>query len=205
KTSVPGPDSGGVMTVLAADDEPVVRQVLVNHLGSAGYRTLCASSGAEALSLIETEPVDLVLLDVMMPRLSGYEVCRRIRQRFGPEELPVIFLSAQSRVADRVAAFYEGGNDSLTKPISKTELLSRVEAHLTLLASHRRRASELKALQGLLSICEKCHRIRDDQGEWIQMEVYIDQRSEARFSHGYCPQCAENLAREFDLDLELSE
>ena len=82
--------AGDIPVILAVDDEPVVRQVLANHLSPAGYRLLRASSGSEALSVLAKEAVDLVLLDVMMPRMSGYEVCRQIREAHPLEELPVL-------------------------------------------------------------------------------------------------------------------
>lgn len=175
--------------ILIIDDEPIVRQVLSNHLGLRGYRLLSASSGVEALEVLASESVDLVLLDVMMPRMSGYEVCRRIREQHSLEELPVIFLSAKTRASDRVAGFEEGGNDFLSKPIAKKELLARVQTQLKLLTAHRAQAEELKVLSGLLPICAYCKSIRDDDGAWNPLESYIDRHSEAAFSHGVCPDC----------------
>lgn len=144
--------------------------------------------GLEAMDLLggssdpRTANVDLVLLDIMMPRMSGYEVCRRIREDYSREDLPVIFLSAKNHASDRIAGFEEGGNDYLAKPIAKQELLKRVETHLELLRSHRIQAEELKVLRGLLTICSNCKRIRDDD-RWGPLETYIDNHSEATFSH----------------------
>ena len=123
-------------SVLVVDDEPVNRQVLVNHLGAAGYRITQAASGSEALRAIEQQLPDLILLDVMMPRMSGYEVCRSLRQRFPLEELPVLFLTAKSQPADLVVGLAAGANDYLPKPIAKAELLARVETHLALRSVH---------------------------------------------------------------------
>ena len=159
---------------------------------------MIAASGREALGLLERESADLVLLDVMMPRMSGYEVCRRIREEHALEELPVVFLSAKTRTADRVAGFHEGGNDYLCKPIAKSELLSRVGTHLRLRAVHRSQAEEVKVLRGLLPICSMCKKIRDDQGNWTQIETYIHTHSEAVFSHGFCPECAREYYPDFD-------
>ncbi|MCP4963080.1 MAG: response regulator transcription factor, partial [Actinomycetia bacterium] len=133
--------------------------------------------------------IDLVLLDVMMPRMSGYQVCRTIREQRSRDELPVIFLSAKNRDTDRVAGFEEGANDYLAKPIARSELLARVEAHLELLEVHRGQLEEDLVLRGLLPICCVCKKIRDDGGYWNQLEVYIHQHSEAEFSHGICPEC----------------
>ncbi len=124
--------------LLVVDDEPVIRQVLANHLAALGCRLTQASSGREALRLLENDDFDLVLLDIMMPKMSGYEVCEVLRRKASLEELPVIFLTAKNRVSDLVTGFASGANDYLTKPVAKNELLARVGAHLRLLDAHRR-------------------------------------------------------------------
>lgn len=134
-----GLSPAGACTILIVDDEPVIRQVLTNYLDASKYRSLQAPNGPEALRLLAEERCDLVLLDVMMPRMSGYDVCRRIRERLPPQALPVIFLTAKDQVADLVAGFSAGANDFLTKPISKSELLARVKTHLDLLLINRSR------------------------------------------------------------------
>jgi len=88
-----------------------------------------------------------------------------------------------------VAGFEVGGSDYLTKPIARRELQARVSAHLALLQAHRAQAGEVKILRGLLPTCAACKKIRDEDGEWHQLEVYITERSEAAFSHGICPAC----------------
>lgn len=119
--------------ILVVDDEPVNRQVLVNFLTPQNYALTQATNGPEALALLEQgyKP-DLVLLDVMMPRMTGYEVCQTIRQRWAANEMPVVFLSAKSQVSDVVVGLQAEANDYLTKPISKDELLARIETHLNL-------------------------------------------------------------------------
>ena len=185
--------SDSTFTVLIVDDEPVIREVLASHLRAAHHRAVQAAGGEEALRQLETESIDLVLLDVMMPKMSGYQACREIRRQRTREELPIIFLSAKNQVEDLVSGFADGANDYLTKPIGKRELLARVSTHLDLLAMHREQAEEVETLRGLLSICSSCKKIRDDDGEWRQMESYIDDHSEASFSHGICPSCTEEL------------
>ena len=184
--------------ILAVDDEPVVRQVLANHLRSAGHRVLRAASGQEALEILHEQEVDLVLLDVMMPKMSGYETCRVIREQWSMENLPVLFLSAKDQVDDRMIGFAEGANDYLHKPISKNELVARVEIHLRLLKAHRSRWEEVKVLRGFLPICAQCKKIRDDQdgGYWAELESYLDSHSEATLTHGLCPECAHDIVRE---------
>jgi signal transduction histidine kinase len=124
--------------ILLVDDEPINLLVLRNHLAGKSYQLVEASGGEEALELInKSEPFDLVLLDIMMPRVSGYKVCERLRETYSVNDLPVIFLSAKNQVADLVHSFSIGANDYLSKPIAKHELLTRVETHLKFLDINR--------------------------------------------------------------------
>ncbi len=136
-TAEPRPAGEDSARILVVDDEPVIRQVLVNQLAAEGYAITQATSGAEALAQIEECLPDLVLLDVMMPRMSGYEVCRTLRKRNSLEELPVVFLTAKGQPSDLVVGLAAGANDYLPKPVSKSELLARVRTHLALLDVHR--------------------------------------------------------------------
>lgn len=125
--------AAGGLRVLVVDDEPVNVQALVNFLTLAKYDVVTATDGREALDLLAGErPCDIVLLDVMMPKLSGFDVCQRIRERYSPAELPVILLTAKNRVSDLVMGFGAGANDYLTKPFVSDELLARVSVHLEL-------------------------------------------------------------------------
>lgn len=128
----------GGLKILVVDDEPVNRRVLENHLTVAGYEVVEANSGNEALKLLDGEHVfSLILLDVMMPGISGYEVCEKIREKFSASYLPVILLTAKNTVNELVIGFNSGANDYLTKPFSKSELLSRLKTHINLNTIHR--------------------------------------------------------------------
>lgn len=128
----------GSIDILIVDDEPVNRRVLENHLTVAGYQVTITSNGKEALSILDQgKPFDLVLLDVMMPGMSGYEICEHIRKTYLTSELPIILLTAKNRVSDLVIGFNVGANDYLTKPFSKDELLSRIKTHLNLNGIHK--------------------------------------------------------------------
>lgn len=119
--------------ILVVDDELVNLQVLYNHLTLEGYSVVRVSSGQEAIDLIEGKnSFDLVILDIMMPRMSGFEVCYKIREKYSPSQLPVIMLTAKNQIADLVEGFDAGANDYLGKPFSKDELLSRLKTHLRL-------------------------------------------------------------------------
>jgi two-component system sensor histidine kinase ChiS len=116
--------------ILIVDDEPVNRQVLVNYLSLHDYAIHEATNGTEALAIVERHHPDLILLDVMMPKLTGYEVCRRLRLHYSASELPVVLLTAKNQIADLVAGLEAGANDYLTKPVEKNELLARLKTHL---------------------------------------------------------------------------
>ncbi len=118
--------------ILVVDDEPVNLQVLVNMLALQKYTVTRAQSGAEALKALQKRPFDLVLLDVMMPHMSGYQVCEEIRLRYPASELPIVFLTARNQVEDLVQGFETGANDYLTKPVAKNELLARIQTHIHL-------------------------------------------------------------------------
>jgi len=125
--------SGGGYNILVADDELINLQVLVNHLSLERYTVLVASNGMEALEKIRGgNDFDLVVLDVMMPKMSGYEVCRAIREKYSLVELPVLLLTAKSQPENIMAGFEAGANDYLVKPFDKRELLARVRTLITM-------------------------------------------------------------------------
>ncbi|MGC1198221.1 MAG: response regulator [Geitlerinemataceae cyanobacterium] len=119
--------------ILIVDDEPVNLQVLINHLSSEHYEITQASNGIEALSIIDDRyRPDLILLDVMMPKMTGYEVCQKLREKFSCNELPIVMLTAKNQISDLVAGLNVGANDYITKPINKNELLARLNTHFKL-------------------------------------------------------------------------
>ncbi|MDJ0840034.1 MAG: ATP-binding protein [Acidobacteriota bacterium] len=129
--------SGNGYHILVVDDDPVNRRVLHDQLAPFGYRISEAANGFKAVDFLERESADLVFLDIMMPQLSGYQTCRRIRERFAAHELPVIFLSALNQIPDLTAGFEAGGNDYICKPPARSELLARLDLHLRMRQSTR--------------------------------------------------------------------
>ncbi|OHD69603.1 MAG: hypothetical protein A2W19_00940 [Spirochaetes bacterium RBG_16_49_21] len=119
-------------TLLAVDDDLINMKVLENICRSAGYNLLTAATGPEALTLIERNQIDLVLLDLMLPGMSGYEVCQRIRGMGKDRYVPVIILTARDHLGDLVQGFETGANDYITKPFRRRELLSRIENQLAI-------------------------------------------------------------------------
>ena len=118
--------------ILIVDDEPFNVDVLAQELETLGYEIISAGNGQEALQKVETEDPDLILLDIIMPAVDGFEVCRRLKASDNTKDIPVIFMTALSETPDKVKAFAAGGVDYVMKPFQTEELLARVKTHLDL-------------------------------------------------------------------------
>ncbi|RED53754.1 hybrid sensor histidine kinase/response regulator [Aestuariispira insulae] len=144
----------GRARILIVDDEPVNLQALHNTLQLAGYQVQVASEGRSALDQIQDDPPDVVVLDVMMPDLSGFDVARMIRQDFDLTELPILMLTARSRSQDMREGLASGANDYLTKPFDKDVLLARLE-NLLGVRQASRKAKENERLSAEIAKREK--------------------------------------------------
>ncbi|WP_265352772.1 SpoIIE family protein phosphatase [Leptospira soteropolitanensis] len=124
---------GEKIKVLVVDDEPINRQVLKNHLTLIGCDVLEASNGGDAIRMVRDDgPFELMLLDIMMPGMSGYDVCTVLRESYSLYQLPILFLTAKNQITDIIASLEAGGNDYLAKPFDKRELISRAKNLITL-------------------------------------------------------------------------
>jgi len=119
-------------TVLVVDDNPTNLQVLLESLKQTGFKILVARSGESAIQQAEYGKPDLILLDVMMPGMDGFETCRRLKSREAFRDVPVIFMTALTEVSDKIKGFQAGGVDYVTKPLQHEEVLARVATHLTM-------------------------------------------------------------------------
>ncbi|MGI6112868.1 MAG: ATP-binding protein [Mahellales bacterium] len=139
--------------ILVVDDEPVNCQVLVSQLNSQNYRVDTAFSGKEALEkIMDYSDYDLIITDILMPEMSGYELCSRIREKYSVVELPVLVLTVRNRTEDILRAFERGANDYLSKPFERQEMLARVRTLVTMKKVMRQVVdAELKALQAQIS------------------------------------------------------
>ncbi len=214
------------MKILVVDDDFTSQKLLKMILEKGGYSKIrLSSSGEEALDLIEEEPPDLILLDIIMPGIEGYEVCKRVRTKESTADIPILMVTGGATEADETIAksFKAGATDFITKPIRSIELLSRVKASLTIKQKHDHLTDELKRrlqaekekeklitdlkhalaqvkrLSGLFPICSYCKQIRDDKGYWNQIEAYIQDHSEAEFSHSICQECAKKHYPDLDI------
>lgn len=119
-------------TILIVDDTPANLSVLVDTLSESGYNLMVAEDGEDALAQTARTQPDLILLDVMMPGLDGFETCRRFKAQAGTRDIPVIFMTALTDTAEKVRAFSAGAVDYITKPIQHDEALARIGTHLTI-------------------------------------------------------------------------
>ena len=191
--------------LMAASAREALSRLGVEEGTPVSFRTL-----RENAAHAGPEDVDLVLMDFMMPEMDGTEACRRIKSVERLRDIPIIVVTAKTEPVDLQAAFDSGAMDYITKPVNKVALLARVASALNLkremdtrkarereLAEKNRDLEqalrEVKVLRGFIPICASCKKIRDDKGYWQQIETYIQQRSEALFSHGICKDCMKKL------------
>jgi sigma-B regulation protein RsbU (phosphoserine phosphatase) len=198
------------MKVLIAEDDSVSRLLLENILHEWGYDVVTTADGVQAWdALTGPAPPRLSILDWQMPGLDGLELCRRIRADRATESTYVLLLTGKGGTDNVVQGLKSGANDYLTKPFDLDELAARLgvgrrvvelQNALTERVGELEQAlAQVKRLQGLIPICAWCKKIRNDQNFWQQVEEYIGEHGDVRFSHGICPQCFAAHAAELNL------
>ena len=126
--------------ILVVDDEIYIVHILDFSLGMEGYEVLTALDGEQALEKARAEHPDLIVLDIMMPKLDGYEICKMLKSEEGTKNIPVILLSAKGRNVDQKVGFEVGADDYITKPFSPRKLVERINAILGQTSSNRMQA-----------------------------------------------------------------
>lgn len=185
--------------ILVVDDSESNRHVLEEALQEE-YEIIIASDGEAAMRVVQEEArPDLILLDVMMPALDGYEVARRLKNSPETDEIPIIFITAKDSVQDETFGLAIGALDYVTKPFHLPVVKARVRNHIRLKLQQdelsqqkmalERALVEIKTLRGFIPICSHCHQIRDDKGYWQGLEAYIGDHTDVVFSHSICPDC----------------
>jgi DNA-binding response OmpR family regulator len=193
--------------VLVAEDDAVSRVLLENILHDWGYDVISVADGSAAWDVL-TGPTAprLSILDWQMPGPDGLELCRRLRSNRATDSTYVLLLTGKGGTDNVVQGLRAGANDYITKPFDLDELAARlgvgrrvVELQLSLaerVAELEQALAQVKRLQGLIPICAWCKKVRNDQNFWQQVEEYIGERGDVRFSHGICPQCFADRAAE---------
>jgi len=187
-------------TILVVEDNPATRK-LIEDILRADHRVITAADGREALAAVDAEKggIDLILLDIIMPGMGGYEVCERLKSREDTRDIPIIFLTIMEADKDEAKGFAAGVSDYIVKPVNRLRLKARVANQLLIRAHQRELAlknaelqealEQIKVLKGIVPICSYCKQVRNDEGYWQQVEDYVSRRSEAEFSHSICPSC----------------
>jgi len=188
------------MKILIAEDDPVSRRLLQAHLTKWEFDVIAVSDGKKAWEiLIKPDSPRLVILDWMMPEIDGIDLCKNIRQLERDQYTYIIMLTAKKQKDEIVTGLNLGADDYIVKPFDPGELKSRVKSGMRILELEsalgkkirelKEALDHVKQLQGLLPICMHCKKIRDDSNTWKNIELYIEEHSDAMFTHSLCEEC----------------
>jgi diguanylate cyclase (GGDEF)-like protein len=172
--------------VLVVDDDRNLRKIISTNLELAGYDVATAADGTEALAQVDGEPPDLVLLDVMMPKMDGYETARRLRTHPNPSvaNVPIIMLTAKGETDDKLRGFEAGADDYITKPFGPRELLARVRAKIKRVEADSS-LSPLTRLPGNLAIESELRRRIDDRDAFAVLYIDLDNFKAFNDAYGF--------------------
>jgi DNA-binding response OmpR family regulator len=192
--------------ILIAEDDPVSRRVLEAALAKDGHQIHSVDDGARAWEALRLPDAPrLAILDWIMPGLDGTEICRRLRAAPSSGPIYIILLTGRGLKEDLLAGLEAGADDYVTKPFDHDELRARVRVGarvVDLQSALAGRVTELeealarvRQLRGLLPICAYCKKVRDDRNYWQQVEHYVTEHTDARFSHSICPDCYDTIVK----------
>ncbi|MGA1823666.1 MAG: response regulator [bacterium] len=237
------------VTILIAEDSTTQALKLQHSLEKNGYNVSVALDGKKALSSVQQEIPDIVISDIIMPKMDGYKLCRQIKSDALLKRIPVLLLTTLSEPEDIIRGLDCGADNFLIKPYNEEQLMSHIQyilvnnkirvemgsrvgieiffggkkhfinperiqildllfssyenvlhqkRELERLNKNLKKASEtIKTLEGILPICANCKKIRDGKDQWHALESYIEEHSEAAFSHSICPECKKILYPEY--------
>jgi phosphoserine phosphatase RsbU/P len=204
------------MRILIAEDDATSRIVLATVLTKDGYNVTATDDGGAAWEVLKKPNAPrLAILDLMMPGIDGLELVRRVRAIPSAAPPYLIIVSTKSEKADVISALDAGANDYLTKPFDPGELRARIEVGRRMIEMRfqlnekveelSQALAEVRTLKGIVPICANCKNVRDDQGYWNRVETYLNEHTEADFTHAVCPDCMKRLYPQFRDDSEAKE
>lgn len=173
------------MKVLIAEDDTASRMLLEHMVTKLGHEVVAVKDGMEAWKAFQKEHIPVLVSDWMMPRMDGPDLCRRIRAADRTRYTYIIVLTALGGKSNYLEGMNAGADDFVTKPVDVDQLAARLRVAERVLSLQ----AEVRQLAGLLPICMYCKRIRSDDNQWIAIEQYVAERTDASFSHGLCPEC----------------
>ena len=179
------------MRVLVADDDASIRVLVKTMVQELGHEVAVAAGGTEAWDLLSARPAQVAVIDWVMPDLDGLELCRRIRARTAQQYTYVILLTAMDAQTHYLSAIDAGVDDFLAKPFDPDLLGARLRVAERILGLRR----HVDQLEKLLPICMYCKKIRDDGGQWVRVEDFLERETSRLLTHGLCDRCYLTVAR----------
>ncbi len=204
------------MKILIAEDDLTSRIILESIIGKWAFEVVSVEDGQKAWDMLQRRDAPpIAVLDWEMPGIDGPELCRRIKGQTRDNPIYIILLTGRGSKQDLVLGLDAGADDYVTKPFDNNELRARLKVAERLVntqLSLNKRVQELneafdhvKTLQGIIPICMYCHSVRNDAEAWDRLEAYIEQHSEAQFSHSICPTCLQKHFPDLDIEGPLGE
>ena len=178
--------------ILVVEDDPTTRLLICGILKKLGYESRSTENGLQAWQLLEKEYLPVVLSDWVMPEMNGMDLCRRIRARAADRYTYIIMVTSFSGRENYLEAMEAGADDFISKPVDPEHLNARLKVAERIVSLQQ----HVKHLEGLLSVCAYCKKIREKPDEWTSLERYVSERTAASFSHGICPSCYEKQLKQ---------
>ncbi len=196
------------MKILIADDDAMSRQLLSGLVTEWGHEPVTAENGEEAWQILTEQKLQFIIVDWMMPRLTGVNLCERIRASELDQYIYIILLTSRKDADEIVTGLNAGADDYVTKPFDARELEVRLNVGIRVLDLERRleerarqaeeQLQQINKLESLIPICCECRQVRDDKNYWHKVETYLAKRTPAKFTHTLCPHCYNKAMAEIE-------